>query len=107
MAGESGPIPAPNSVTISAGATGASSRLPKLTTGNGGCATTPVKSILAMKPSSQGSDCLEDGELMTPHVAGKRESAMGVPAMGKLFERVEPATYIAPPVVTATALAES
>jgi len=60
-AGESGPMAAPNSVTISAGATGVSSRLPKLTTCSEGGAAGPVKSILATKPSSQGKLWLEDG----------------------------------------------
>src|ERR1019366_8077155 len=106
-AGESGPIAAPNSVTISAGATGVSSTLPKFTTCNEGGAATPVKSILARKPSSHGKLWLEDGELLTVHVTGKRASAMGVPAVGKLLDRVEPATHIPPPAPTATAAAES
>jgi len=40
-------------------------------------------------------------------VAGKRASAMGVPAVGKLLERVQPATHMEPPAPTATAVAVS
>jgi len=98
---------APNSETISAGATGVSQHAAEVHHLQRGGAIGPVKSILARKPSSHGKLWLEDGELLLVHVAGKRASAMGVPAVGKLLERVQPATHIELPAPKATAAAVS